>query len=144
MGCLIPTPESSYPGPSPPLPFSSCAQAFLTLHDEYVDAAIIDGANHFHILFQIAYPIARPLLLTAIVINFYWSWNAFLWPFLVIRSDELTTLPIVLSRYHAPPPGFFRASRVAAPKGLRLRPTRGSNAITAHPSNPPKSQFRQP
>ena len=91
-------------------------QAFLTLHDEYVDAAIIDGANHFHILFQIAYPIARPLLLTAIVINFYWSWNAFLWPFLVIRSDELTTLPIVLSRYHAPPPGFFPCQQGGRPQ----------------------------
>ena len=89
------------PGAITPFTVFLLRQAFLTLPDEYVDAAIIDGANHFHILFQIAYPIARPLLLTAIVINFYWSWNAFLWPFLVIRSDELTTLPIALSRYHA-------------------------------------------
>ena len=76
-------------------------QAFVSLPDEYIDAAIIDGANHFHILFRIAYPISRPLLLTAVVINFYWTWNAFLWPYLVIRSDEMTTLPIALDRYHA-------------------------------------------
>ena len=89
------------PGAITPFTVFLLRQAILTLPDEYVNAAIIDGANHFHILFQIAYPVARPLLLTAIVINFYWSWNAFLWPFLVIRSDELTTLPIALSRYHA-------------------------------------------
>ena len=104
------------PGAITPFTVFLLRQAFLTLHDEYVDAAIIDGANHFHILFQIAYPIARPLLLTAIVINFYWSWNAFLWPFLVIRSDELTTLPIVLSRYHAPPPGFFPCQQGGRPQ----------------------------
>jgi len=78
-----------------------CRQAFLTFPDDYVDAAVIDGAHHFQILLRIAYPIAKPMLLTAVVINFYWSWNAFLWPFLVIRSDEMTTLPIALSRYHA-------------------------------------------
>ncbi len=76
-------------------------QAFITFPDDYVDAAVIDGANQFQILFRIAYPIIKPLLLTAVVINFYWSWNAFLWPFLVIRSDEMTTLPIALARYHA-------------------------------------------
>lgn len=78
-----------------------CRQAFLTFPDDYVDAAVIDGANQLQILFRIAYPIAKPMLLTAVVINFYWSWNAFLWPYLVIRSDEMTTLPIALSRYHA-------------------------------------------
>ncbi len=76
-------------------------QAFISLPNEYIDAAIIDGANHFQILFRIAYPIARPLLLTAVLINFYFTWNAFLWPFLVIRSDEMATLPIALQRYRA-------------------------------------------
>ncbi|MBX2999713.1 MAG: carbohydrate ABC transporter permease [Caldilineaceae bacterium] len=76
-------------------------QAFVGIPKDYVDAAIIDGANHFQILFRIAYPIAQPLLLTAIVINFYFTWNSFLWPFLVIRSDELATLPIALARYRS-------------------------------------------
>ncbi len=89
------------PGAITPFTIFLLRQAFISLPNEYIDAAIIDGANHFHILFRIGYPVAKPLLLTAIVINFYWSWNAFLWPFLVIRSDEMTTLPIALSRYHA-------------------------------------------
>ena len=76
-------------------------QAFVGFPNEYRDAAIMDGANEFQILFRIAYPIAKPLLLTAVVINFYFTWNAFLWPFLVIRSDGMATLPIALARYHA-------------------------------------------
>jgi multiple sugar transport system permease protein len=76
-------------------------QAFLSVPDDYVDAAKIDGAHHFQILFRIAYPIVKPLLLTAVVINFYWTWNAFLWPFLVTVSDSMATLPVALSRYRA-------------------------------------------
>jgi multiple sugar transport system permease protein len=89
------------PGAITPFTIFLARQAFLALPNEYLDAAIIDGANHFQILFRIAYPIAKPLLLTAVLINFYWSWNAFLWPFLVIRNDAMATLPIALSRYHA-------------------------------------------
>lgn len=81
-------------------------QAFISVPDEYIDAAIIDGASHFHILFQIAYPIAKPLLLTAVVINFYWTWNAFLWPLIVVVRDEMATLPVALSRYRT-----FQAQR---------------------------------
>ncbi len=80
-------------------------QGFITVPDEYIDAAIIDGARHYYILLRIAYPIIRPLLLTAALINFYWSWNSFLWPFLVISHDEMATLPVALARYH----GFMSA-----------------------------------
>lgn len=74
-------------------------QAFLSVPDEYIDAAIIDGARHYYILLRIAYPIVKPLLLTAALINFYWAWNSFLWPFLVISHDEMATLPVALARY---------------------------------------------
>ncbi|MBI3958680.1 MAG: carbohydrate ABC transporter permease [Chloroflexi bacterium] len=74
-------------------------QAFLSLPDEYVDAAIIDGATHFHILFRIAYPIVKPLIFTAALINFNWNWSSFLWPFIVVVHDEMATLPVALARY---------------------------------------------
>jgi multiple sugar transport system permease protein len=89
------------PGAVTPFTIFLLRQAFVSVPDDYIDAARIDGAHHFQILFRIAYPIVKPLLLTAIVINFYWTWNAFLWPFLVIVSDEMATLPVALSRYRA-------------------------------------------
>lgn len=87
------------PGAVTPFTIFLLRQAFLSLPDEYVDAAIIDGATHFHILFRIAYPISKPLILTAVLINFYWNWNSFLWPFIVVVHDEMATLPVALARY---------------------------------------------
>lgn len=74
-------------------------QAFSTVPNDYIDAALIDGANHFGILRRIVVPMVLPLILTTVLINFFWSWNGFLWPYLVIVRDEMATLPIALARY---------------------------------------------
>ena len=81
-------------------------QAFTTVPNDYIDAALVDGASHFGILTRIVVPMVRPLILTAILINFLWSWNGFLWPFIVIQGDELATLPVALARYQG-----FQAQR---------------------------------
>jgi multiple sugar transport system permease protein len=47
-----------------------------------------------------------PLILTAVLINFLWSWNGFLWPFLIIQGDDMATLPVALARYQG-----FQAQR---------------------------------
>jgi len=74
-------------------------QAFLTMPDDYIDAALIDGAGHFRILFQIGLPMMMPMVLTVALINAFWSWNDFLWPFVVIVHDYMATLPVALARY---------------------------------------------
>jgi multiple sugar transport system permease protein len=74
-------------------------QAFLTMPDDYIDAALIDGAGHFRILFQIGVPMVMPMLLTVALVNAFWSWNAFLWPYLVIAQESMATLPVALGRY---------------------------------------------
>ncbi len=74
-------------------------QAFLTMPDDYIDAALIDGAGHFRILFRIGVPMVTPMLLTVALVNAFWSWNEFLWPYLVILHDYMATLPVALARY---------------------------------------------
>jgi multiple sugar transport system permease protein len=81
-------------------------QAFKTIPNDYIDAALVDGANHFDILTRIAVPMIWPLILTAVLINFLWSWNGFLWPFLIIQGDDMATLPVALARYQG-----FQAQR---------------------------------
>jgi multiple sugar transport system permease protein len=81
-------------------------QAFKTIPNDYIDAALVDGANHFGILTRIAVPMIWPLILTAVLINFLWSWNGFLWPFLIIQGDDMATLPVALARYQG-----FQAQR---------------------------------
>ena len=74
-------------------------QAFLTVPDDYIDAALIDGAGHFRILFRIMVPMVLPMVLTVALVNAFWSWNDFLWPFIVILRDQMATLPVALARY---------------------------------------------
>jgi multiple sugar transport system permease protein len=74
-------------------------QAFLTMPDDYIDAAHKDGAGHFRILFRIGLPMVMPMLLTVALINAFWSWNDFLWPYLVVNHDHMATLPVALGRY---------------------------------------------
>ena len=81
-------------------------QAFTTVPNDYIDAALVDGAGHFGILTRIVAPMVWPLILTAVLINFLWSWNGFLWPFIVIQGDEMATLPVALARYQG-----FQAQR---------------------------------
>ena len=73
-------------------------QAFLMMPDDYIDAARIDGAGHCRILFRIGMPMIMPMLLTVALINALWSWNDFLWPYLVIPRDYMATLPVALAR----------------------------------------------
>lgn len=74
-------------------------QTFLGFPDDYIDAALMDGANHFRILSTIVMPMAKPMVLTVVLINFYWTWNDFLWPNLVITSDTMATLPVSLAKF---------------------------------------------
>lgn len=71
-------------------------QYMLTLPDELLDAARIDGANEFGIYWRIVLPLVGPALGALAILAFVYHWNSFLWPLIVIRSNELATIPIGL------------------------------------------------
>jgi len=73
-------------------------QAVEGVPRELDEAATIDGAGHLRIFTTIILPLVRPALATLAVFAFLSSWNSFLWPLIVIRSPELMTLPLGLSR----------------------------------------------
>ena len=72
-------------------------QFMLDIPDEFIDAARIDGAGEFRIYWQIILPLSGPALATLGSFNFVGSWNAFLWPLLVVQSRELFTVPLALN-----------------------------------------------
>ena len=72
-------------------------QYMLTLPDELLDAARIDGASELAIYWRIALPLAGPALGALAILAFVYHWNSFLWPLVVIRSRELATIPIGLN-----------------------------------------------
>jgi multiple sugar transport system permease protein len=74
-------------------------QFFLQLPRELFDAARIDGASELKILLRIAIPLAKPAILTAVMLTFIGPWNEFLWPFLVTKEQEMQPLAVSLANY---------------------------------------------
>jgi sn-glycerol 3-phosphate transport system permease protein len=71
-------------------------QAFLGLPSELLDAAVIDGAGHVRLLFQVMLPLVRPVTATLAVLTFTWQWNEYFWPLIVTNSMKMRTLPVGL------------------------------------------------
>lgn len=72
-------------------------QFFLTLPDDLMEAARIDGLTHAGCFFRIALPLAKPVITTIIILNFTQSWNAYLVPSTFVSSKEMYTLVVGLN-----------------------------------------------
>jgi alpha-1,4-digalacturonate transport system permease protein len=71
----------------------------LTIPDELIEAARMDGAGEFRIYWQVVLPLTRPALAVLTVFSIMWRWNDFLWPLIVINQDSLFTLQLGLARF---------------------------------------------
>jgi multiple sugar transport system permease protein len=83
-------------------------QFMASIPNELLDSARIDGCSEFRIYWSIIMPLMRPALGTLAIITFLGSWNSFLWPLVILRSDEMMTLPIGLARLTQNVPGKTR------------------------------------
>ncbi len=61
------------------------------------EAARIDGASSWRILWQVLLPPARPAVVTLTVLVFMWTWNEFLIPLIMVTSESLRTAPLGLA-----------------------------------------------
>lgn len=64
---------------------------------ELLEAAALDGAGRFRILWSVVYPIMRPTLGVLMVFFFIWTWNEFFIPLVMLTSNDTQTIPIALS-----------------------------------------------
>lgn len=69
-------------------------QFFKAFPGELIDAARIDGANWFQVFLRIIIPLSGPVYATAAILRFLAMWNQYLWPSLVIQTDEFRTLMV--------------------------------------------------
>lgn len=74
-------------------------QYMLTIPDELLDSARIDGASEWRIYLQIILPLARPALAVLTIFSIMWRWNDFLWPLIVLSRSELFTLQVGLRSF---------------------------------------------
>jgi len=89
----------SYGGLTLPLVASATAtllfrQFFMTIPDELVEAAKIDGAGPWRFLIDTVIPLSRTNIAALFVILFIYGWNQYLWPLLVTNTPSMTTIVI--------------------------------------------------
>lgn len=72
-------------------------QFAMSLPDELIDAARVDGAGEAYIYFKLVLPLLTPILVTLAVFTFMGVWNDFLWPLIILTDDSLYTLPVALA-----------------------------------------------
>jgi len=74
-----------------------CRQFIMSIPDDLIDAAKIDGCGEFTIYRLVILPLIKPVLATLAIFTFLQQWNNFIWPLIVINSSEMRTLPLALS-----------------------------------------------
>ena len=74
-------------------------QFFRTIPREYDEAATLDGANHFQILWHVIVPLSRPALITIAILSFLYHWNDFLGPLIYLSDPDKFTLALGLSHF---------------------------------------------
>lgn len=74
-------------------------QSIVSIPDDYLDAARIDGLSELQIFFRIIVPMSRPALATLGTIKFIWTWNDFLWPLIMVNNEVMRTVTLGLSTY---------------------------------------------
>ena len=72
-------------------------QFFLQIPQSLIDSARMDGMGELRILFTIFWPLSKPVLSIVAIFTFMGSWNEVLWPLLVVREQQLMTLPQLLT-----------------------------------------------
>ncbi len=88
-------------------------QAFAGIPQALIDAARIDGCGELRIVFTILWPNIKPTLITVGILAFMGSWNEVLWPLIVIRDEQLMTLPQLVTL-------FSVGGRAEAQLGVKL------------------------
>lgn len=87
------------PGAATPTGVFLLRQYMLTIPDELIDSARIDGASEWRIYLQIILPLAKPALAVLTIFSIMWRWNDFLWPLIVLSRNELFTLQVGLNSF---------------------------------------------
>ena len=73
-------------------------QFFDQVPKDFREAAVMDNAGEFAILFKIYLPMNWGVTTALSIVTFIWTWNAFLWPFLSVTKTEMMTVPVGITQ----------------------------------------------
>ncbi|MFF2409644.1 carbohydrate ABC transporter permease [Streptomyces sp. NPDC058092] len=72
-------------------------QGFVDFPDELLESARIDGAGELRTFYQVVLPCVRPQLGALVIFTFMAQWNSFIWPLLMLNSEDKYTVPVALN-----------------------------------------------
>lgn len=72
-------------------------QFMLTVPQELLEAARLDGASELRIYWSVVLPLAKPILATLATFMFMSTWNDFMWPLIILSGQEHHTLPVAIA-----------------------------------------------
>ncbi len=72
-------------------------QFMVSIPDELIEAARLDGAGEFRIFTHVVLPLSRPVIAVLVIFTFMWRWNDFSWPLVVLTDHSAYTLPLGLN-----------------------------------------------
>ncbi|MFC6085261.1 ABC transporter permease subunit [Sphaerisporangium aureirubrum] len=76
-------------------------QFLRSVPDDLVEAARIDGAGEWRIWWQIVLPLLRPALAAMSIFVMLGEWNNFLWPLIIVETDQMANIPVALARLNS-------------------------------------------
>ena len=117
-------------------------QFFDQVPRDFREAAVMDNASEFAILFKVYLPMNWGVTTALSIVCFIWTWNAFLWPFLAVTRTEMMTITVGITQvndafgvYYARQLAGGRPRRPAGGAGLPALPAprdRGDHALGRH------------
>lgn len=72
-------------------------QFMLSVPQELLEAARIEGASELRIYWTVVMPLARPVLATLAILTFMTTWNDFMWPLIVLSDQRRYTMPVAMA-----------------------------------------------
>ncbi len=74
-------------------------QSFITVPQDYLDAAKLDGCSHWDALWRVVMPLSRPTVITMALFTFLFVWNDFLWPLLAANDESMRMIQAGLQAF---------------------------------------------
>jgi len=78
-------------------------QFFITIPDELIDSAIMDGCNKLEIFFYILLPMAKPTIAALTIFTFVFSWNGLIWPLVVTQEASMFPVQVGIAQLTGSP-----------------------------------------
>lgn len=89
-------------------------QYMMSIPISLSESAKIDGAGHYRIFMQIILPMTRPALVTLMVLKFVWTWNDYQNPLIFLKSENLYTIQLGMTKFMTQYASYYSLIMVAA------------------------------